>query len=83
MTIKLEIVNILHTASFKVQKSKFMILEFDLSPMFVCISVNPYTSKPRVLFMGHRQTAQPDQTPQNAASDQVLHCLVTEVSLKI
>ena len=27
--------------------------------------------------------AKPDQTPQNAASDQVLHCLLTEVSFKI
>ena len=25
-------------------------------------------------------SAKPDQTPQNAASDQVLHCLPTEVS---
>ena len=25
----------------------------------------------------------PDQPPQNAASDQVLHCLLTEVSFKI
>ena len=33
------------------------------------ISLNPYT--PRVLFMGHQQ---------NAASDQVLHCLLAEVS---
>ena len=24
-----------------------------------------------------------DQTPQNAASEQVLHCLLSEVSLKI
>ena len=46
------------------------------------IKINPY--KPSVLFVGHRQTVQqPDQTPQNAASDQVLHCLLTEVSFKI
>ena len=29
------------------------------------------------------QSAKPDQTPQNAASNQVLHCLLTEVSFKI
>ena len=40
-------------------------------------------NKPSVLFVGHRQTVQPDQTPQNAASDQVLHCLRTEVSFQI
>ena len=35
-------------------------------------------------FVGHRHiSAKPDQTPQNAASDQVLHCLLTEVSFKI
>ena len=28
-------------------------------------------------------SAKPDQTPQNAASDQVLHCLLIGVSLKI
>ena len=28
-------------------------------------------------------SAAPDQTPQNAASDQVLHCLLTECSIKI
>ena len=28
-------------------------------------------------------SAKPDQTPQNAASDQVLHCLQTEASFKI
>ena len=31
--------------------------------------------KPRVLFVGHRQTV------QNAASDQGLHCLLTEYSI--
>ena len=39
---------------------------------------NPY--KPSVLFVGHRQTvnsADPDQTPQNVASDQGLHYLLT------
>ena len=28
-------------------------------------------------------SAKPDQTPQHAASDQVLHCLLTEVFSKI
>ena len=28
-------------------------------------------------------SAKPDQTPQNVASDQVLHCLQTEFSIKI
>ena len=28
-------------------------------------------------------SAKPDQTPQNAASDHVLHCLLTEVPFKI
>ena len=44
--------------------------------------INPY--KPSILFVGHWQTVQkPDQTPQYAASDQVLHCLLIEVSFKI
>ena len=38
---------------------------------------NPY--KPSLLFMGHRQTL----TPQNVASNQVLHCLLTEGAFKI
>ena len=43
--------------------------------------INPY--KPSYLFVGHRQTsAKPDQTPQNAASDQGLHCLLTEYSVE-
>ena len=41
--------------------------------------VNPF--KPS--FCGTlTNSAKPDQTPQNAASDQVLHCLLTEDSLK-
>ena len=28
-------------------------------------------------------SAEPDQTPQNAASDQVQHCLLTEYTFKI
>ena len=44
--------------------------------------INPY--KPSDIFMGQRLTVQnPDQTPQNAASDQVLHCLFTEVYFKV
>ena len=42
---------------------------------------NPYM--PSVLFGTSANSAKPDQTPQNAASDQVLHCLLTEVSFKI
>ena len=37
--------------------------------------INPY--KPSVLFVGHRETV------QNAAYDQVLHCLLTKVYSKI
>ena len=40
--------------------------------------------KPSVLFVGHRQTVQKKiQTPHNAASDQGLHCLLTENSIRI
>ena len=39
--------------------------------------INPY--KPRFLFVGHRQTVK----NQRAASDQVLYCLLTEVSFEI
>ena len=46
------------------------------------IYFNPY--KPRVFFVGHRQnTADPDQTPQNAASDQGLHSFLAGCSFKI
>ena len=43
---------------------------------------NPYT--PSVLFVGHWQTVQ-NQTRRRviAASDQVLHCLLTECSIKM
>ena len=34
-------------------------------------------------LLGVANSAKPDQTPQNAASDQVSHCLLTKVSLKI
>ena len=44
--------------------------------------INP--CKPSVFFVGQRQTVQkPDQTLQNAASYQVLHCLLTKVSIRI
>ena len=44
--------------------------------------INPY--KPSVLVYGTwANSAKPDQTPQNAASDQVCYCLLTEVSFKI
>ena len=36
--------------------------------------VNPY--KPETLFMGQSNSADPDQTPHNAASDQGLHGLL-------
>ena len=41
--------------------------------------------KPSVLFMGHWQIANhlPDQMPQNASSDQILHCLLTEYTFKV
>ena len=32
--------------------------------------------------MGHRQTADPDLTPHNVASDQGLDCLLTGFSIK-
>ena len=41
------------------------------------IILNPF--KYNVLIMGHPQ----DQTPQNAASDQVPHCLLIECTFKI
>ena len=40
------------------------------------IGLNPY--KPSVFFCGTDTSADPAQTPQNAASDQGLHCLLTE-----
>ena len=42
------------------------------------------TCKPSILFVGHRQTVSenPDQMPQNAASDQGLHCLLTWYSIR-
>ena len=44
--------------------------------------INPF--KPSVLFYGTSvNSAEPDQTPQIAASDQVLHCLLTECSIII
>ena len=44
--------------------------------------LNPY--KPSVLFVGHRQTVQIQvRRRKNAASDQVLYCLLTECSIKI
>ena len=42
---------------------------------------NPF--KPSVLSLGHRQTVHPYQTLQNAASDQGLHCLLAETSIRI
>ena len=38
---------------------------------------NPYT--PSVIFVGHTQTV---QTPQNAASDQGLHCFLTDCTIQ-
>ena len=44
--------------------------------------IDPFKSS--VLFMGRRpNVAEPDQTPQNAASDQVHYCLLTVHSIKI
>ena len=40
--------------------------------------LNPY--KPSVLFVGQANSADPDQMPHNAASDQGLHCLLTVCS---
>ena len=41
--------------------------------------------KPSVLFVGHNyaNSDDPNQTPQNAASDQGLHCLLTKWYIKI
>ena len=40
--------------------------------------------KPRVLFCGtYVNSGDPAQMPQNAASDQGLHCLLTECSITI
>ena len=42
---------------------------------------NPY--KPSVIFVGHiANSACPYQTPQNAASDLGLHCLLTKSSFE-
>ena len=41
--------------------------------------INPY--KPSVPFLGQANSADPDQTPQNTASDQGLHCLLTGISI--
>ena len=43
-----------------------------------------YIYKPSIPFWGHRQTVQTQirQTPQNAASDQGLHCLLTGISIR-
>ena len=43
---------------------------------------NPF--KPGVLFYGtSTNNAEPDQTPQNEVSNQVLHCFLTECVYKI
>ena len=34
------------------------------------------------MFWTHVNSADSDQTPQNAASDQGLHCLLTEISIQ-
>ena len=52
------------------------ILMLILSEPLEAQDANPY--KPRVLLVGHQQTADPDQTPQNAVSDQGLHGLLTD-----
>ena len=44
------------------------------------LNVNPY--KPSVLFVGHGQK-DPDQTPQNVATDWGLHCVLIECTFKI
>ena len=42
------------------------------------------TFKPSILFCGTQaNSVDPDQMPQNVASDQVLHCLLTESIIKI
>ena len=43
--------------------------------------INPY--KPSVLFVGICKQCKLDQTPQKAASDQGLHCLLAECYIKI
>ena len=40
-------------------------------------------SQPSVFLWAITNSAEPDQTPQNAASDQCLHCLHTERSIEI
>ena len=39
--------------------------------------------KPSTFMWGIGKQCKPDQTPQNASSDQVLHCLPPEYSIKI
>ena len=49
---------------------------------FVYVLFNPY--KPSVKFCGTKENnADPDQTPQNEVSDEGLHCLLTESSIRI
>ena len=42
--------------------------------------LNTYKPSVRPFCGTSANSAKPDQTPQNAASDQVLHCLLTKVS---
>ena len=57
--------------------------------VFSMIDLQLNSFKPSVLFMGLWQTVnkqnseQPDQTQQNAASDKVLYCSLTECSIEI
>ena len=69
--IEIKVQAIILTSSF----SEFVSIDINLRHLRTCF--NPF--KRSVLFMGHRQTEKKlDQKPQNAASDQVLHSLLTE-----
>ena len=54
-----------------------LILLLTIEYMGPVFSINPF--KPSVLYGTWANSAEPDQRPQNVASDQVLHCLLTEI----
>ena len=43
--------------------------------------INPMAYKPSIPFLGQANSADQDQTLQNTASDQGLHCLLTGISI--
>ena len=56
-------------------------IRFEYSHIILGLHISPF--EPSVLFGTSANSAEPDQTPQNAASDQGLHCLLTNWSFLI